>query len=225
VLGGSVAVSELISRYRDKPVSALRGLGAIGYVSVNGLSAAAAFGLMVVYGVDFGQSGSALGPTRILAATFGSIAFFRSSFFVARLGDTDVGIGPSAVITTLLGAADRSVDRGRATRRSTEVVELMEGIQFESARVALPTMCLHLLQNVPAEDQASLASDVDALDLSKMTDRQKSIALGLRLISMAGPAVVRAAIRACGEEIRAPIGVSKPVGRETKPSSTNGLSA
>ena len=201
VLAGLVAVSELISRYRDKPVSSLRAIGALAYVCVNGLSAAAAFWIMTLFNVDFGQTGSSLEPTRIMVATFGSIAFFRSSLFLVRVGDTDVGIGPSAVITTLLSAADRSVDRRRATQRSTEVVSLMGNVNFDRAHVALPTTCLYLLQNVPPAEQAGLAADVEALKSASMTDRQKSIALGLKLISFAGPAVVLAAVKALGDEI------------------------
>jgi hypothetical protein len=201
-LAGLVAVSELISRYRDKPLSALRAPGTLAYVSINGLAAAAAFWLMYAFDVTFGATATAVEPTRVLVATFGSIAFFRSSLFLTRIGDTDIGIGPSAVISTLLGAADRSVDRRRAARRSVEVSHLFGSISFERAVVALPTMCLLLLQNVSQDEQEKLFADVEAIRIAPMSERQQSLALGLKLISFAGPDVVAAAIRALGGEIQ-----------------------
>ena len=201
LLAGLVAVSELISRYRDRPMSAVRTPGTLAYVAVNGCAAAAAYWTMNIYDLTFGAPPSTVEATRVLISTFGSIAFFRSSFFVARVGDTDVEIGPSAVIATLLGTADRSVDRRRAARRSTEVVHLMGPIAFEKAYVPLPAMCLLLLQNVSQEEQEELGADIKALRDSPMSDRQQSLGMGLKLISLAGPDVVSAAIGALGAEI------------------------
>lgn len=40
-----------------------------------------------------------------------AMAFFRSSLFVVRAGDRDVGVGPSGFLQIFLTAADRAVDR------------------------------------------------------------------------------------------------------------------
>jgi len=47
-----------------------------------------------------------------------AMAFFRTSLFVVRSGDRDVGVGPSGFLQIFLGAADRAVDRKRAAARA-----------------------------------------------------------------------------------------------------------
>ena len=202
LLASVVGASELIARYRDRPGGTLRTAGAFVYLVVNGAAAVGAYWLIGVYNVDFGVEGPALEPTRIMVASFGSVAFFRSSLFLTRINDTDVGIGPSALLATLLSAADRSVDKRRAMDRSKEATVLVQSFSFEKARVALPALCLFLLQNVTPEEQHRLGIDVEAIRSADMSDRQRSLALGLKLISLAGHEVVVAAISALGDEIR-----------------------
>jgi hypothetical protein len=57
-----------------------------------------------------------------------SMSFFRSSLFVVRAGDRDVGVGPSVFLQIFLTAADRAVDRKRAAARSDVVADVMKGI-------------------------------------------------------------------------------------------------
>ncbi|MEH0844898.1 hypothetical protein V6U81_21165 [Micromonospora sp. CPCC 205711] len=203
VLGGLVALAEIVSRYRDKPFSAIRAPGAFFYVALNGAASLSALWLSRTFGITFGASGNALLVTQVLVASFGAVAFFRTSLFVTRIGDADVGIGPSSILATLLSAADRSVDRRRATVRSQEVAELMARVSFDKAHIALPTLCLALLQNVSPEEQENLAGAVNALKAVNMSDRQRSLALGLRLMNLAGPDVLKAAIAALGDEVAA----------------------
>jgi hypothetical protein len=47
------------------------------------------------------------------------MAFFRTSLFVVRAGDRDVGVGPSGFLRIFLAAADRSVDRNALRRVRT----------------------------------------------------------------------------------------------------------
>lgn len=201
-LGASVALAELISRYRDRPTIIGRAFGTLFYTGLHGAASAGAFWLVHVFGLTFGAEGVAQEPTRVLVSGFAAMALLRTNFLVTRLGDSNVEIGPSAVLFTLLSAADKSVDRQRAAERSTEVADLMSRISFEKAHISLPTMCLALLQNVGPNEQAILAKSVEKLCASdKMTDRQKSLTLGLSLINLGGPAVLAAAVRALGEEI------------------------
>ena len=202
VLGTLVAVAELISRYRDRPLAAIQTPGAVLYLALNGIASVSALWIAHLFNLTFGATGTAVEPTRVLIASFAAIAFFRTSLFVTHVGDSDVGIGPSTVLMTLLKAADRSVDRKRAIRRSTEVAELMDSVSFEKAHLSLPTLCLTLLQNVPAEEQERLGVDIRAFHAAAMSDRQRSLALGLKLMYLAGPDVLRAAILALGDEIK-----------------------
>jgi hypothetical protein len=211
LLGGGVGLAELVSRYRDEPASLVKVPSAWVYVVINGGASAAALYLAHVFGWTFGATGSSVEVMQVLLASFAAIAFFRSSLFTARVGDTDVGVGPSTVLTTLLGAADRDVDRHRAKARSDDVAKVMGPppggggvVSFDKARYALPTYVLGLLQNVPLDEQARLRKAVDDLaGQSGMTDHQKALSLGLLLMNIAGPDVVRSAVDALGPDIRA----------------------
>jgi hypothetical protein len=151
VLGGAVGLSELISRYKDHPGAAIRTWPAGVYIAINGVASAGALGLIQVNGW-FGASRW----TQILMAGVSAMAFFRTSLFVVRAGDRDVGVGPSGFLQIFLGAADRAVDRQRAAARSDAVAKVMKGIDYDKAKGALPEYCLALMQNVPDEDQQAL---------------------------------------------------------------------
>lgn len=87
----------------------------------------------------------------------------------------------------------------------------MRGVSFAKAKLALPTYCLGLLQNVSAEDQADLRTAVDALAGSEMTDGQMALNLGLLLMNVAGPDVLRSAVETLREEIMVDGGAAPPV--------------
>ncbi|MCW2913021.1 MAG: hypothetical protein JWN52_1089 [Actinomycetia bacterium] len=203
-LGALVGATELISRYRDRPASLIRVISTWAYVLINAAAGAIALLLMHIFGWDFGATDAgARGATQVLVASFGSMALFRSALFTVRIHDQDVAVGPSTLLTALLAAADRGVDRMVARNRSTEARRIMVHVSFEKAQLALPTLCLALLQNVSAGDQRDLRTAVDALAASSMTDRQRALNLGLLLMNVAGPDVVRAAVDALQDEIRA----------------------
>jgi hypothetical protein len=174
------------------------------YISINIIASLAALLFVHVFGWTFGATTpDTVRAYQVLAASFGSIAVLRTSLFTLKTGDNTIGIGPSVVLASLLDAADREVDRYRATGRSEDVVRLMRNVSFVKAEQALPTYCLALLQNVPDEDQTALRRAVDALAGSAMDDRLKALSLGLQLMNIAGVDVLTAAVNALGEEIRA----------------------
>jgi hypothetical protein len=198
-LGGVIGASEIVSRYRDAPDAALRTLPAIFYIAVNVAASLGALGLMRAFGW-FAQSRW----TQVLMAGISAMAFFRTSLFVVRAGDRDVGIGPSGFLQIFLSAADRAVDRIRASARSQAVGKIMEGVDYAKAFQALPPYCLALMQNLSPEDQRQLAQAMVRVDQSSADPSVKVRLLGLELINVVGIDVLTAAVRALGEEIRSP---------------------
>lgn len=203
LIGGLVGTGELISRYRDAPTAALLTVPAGVYVGVNAGASLAALGLIHVFGWDFGQTpgSEAARWVQVLVGGFGAIALFRSSLFLVRAGDTDVGVGPSSFLQILLSAADRAVDRKRANARAKAVAKLMSHVSFEKAVTALPTYCLALMQNVAPDEQENLARDVRELSQAQMADAVKVLNLGLRLMNVVGPATLEAAVQSLGDTI------------------------
>jgi len=130
-----------------------------------------AFGLIVAKGW-FGP----LRWTQILMAGVSAMAFFRTSLFVVRAGDRDVGVGPAGFLQISLTAADKAVDRARASARSDAVAKVMKGVDYSKAKSALPPYCLALMQNVSQEDQQELSRAVKDLGESRGAEREGAAA-------------------------------------------------
>ncbi len=203
VLAGFVGAGEIISRYKDDPVASLKPPAAKVYVAVNALAAIAVFALTHVFDWSFGASpGAPLDATRVMVAGFGSIALLRTSLFTVRAGDQDIGIGPNALLTSILAAADRQVDRTRAEARATTVGEIMQGVSYAKANVELPALCLALMQNVGPAEQEDVAEAVRKISDMKASDELKSIALGLALLNVVGDEVLKNAVGTLGTRIK-----------------------
>ena len=196
-LGGVVGASELISRYKDDPGAAIRTWPAILYIAINSGASVGALGLIHANGWFSGSPW-----TQILMAGVSAMAFFRTSLFVVRAGDRDVGVGPSGFLQIFLAAADRAVDRRRAKARSDAVAGVMKGIDFDKALEALPPFCLALMQNVSPEDQQALRRAVDALGEQGGEPSVKVLLLGIELMNVVGVDVLTMAVKSLGDQIR-----------------------
>jgi hypothetical protein len=194
-IGGLVATGELVSRYRDAPFRALRCAAAYVYILVNVAAAAAAYGLVGAFGWHFGAaSGEPVRWTRVLVAGFGAMALFRSSLFIVRVHDEDVGIGPSSLLKSLLSAADRGVDRARGAARAKEVEALLEGVSWERARTDLPALCLRLMQNSTLIEEDALAGAIRDIEAGDLDDDVRVLLVALELMNLAGVGVLRGAV-------------------------------
>lgn len=200
------AASELVARYRDAPRKALFTLPGFFYLAVNVLAALLAYFLIVeVFVLDFGLTDAEelkRDVYRVLVAGLGSLAFFRSSLFNVRVGDADIAVGPAGILQIFLSAADRAVDRARATPRALLVNETMNGIDFDKAWISLPPFCFQLMQNVTAEEQAQFGTSMEALNNNTVIDgKVKSLILGLSLLNIVGETVLTAAVDTLREHI------------------------
>lgn len=203
-IGACVGIGELVARYRDAPTRALRNPSAALYIALNASASALALALSHVFGWTFGVDGDddAVRWAQVLIGGFGAMAVLRSAVFVVRVGDQDVGVGPSGFLQVILSATDRAVDRRRAGARAGEVARAMSGVSFEKAAEALPSYCLALMQNATQEEERALANQVKFLRVAAMEDRARGLALGLALMNVVGIDVLEAAILGLGDEIR-----------------------
>lgn len=211
VFGALVGLAELVARYRDEPARAVNTGPSYLYVAVNALVSVGALAIIHAYGWAPGVSAGtealrgkpvAVRLTQVLLAGFGAMAFLRTSVFTLRISNQDVGIGPSAVVQSLLRAVDAAVDRLRALGRDKAVTTIMEQVSFEKAYQVLPAHCLALMQNLPQEDQVALARQVEGISRMNVGDRIKSRFLGLALINIVGEDVLLTAVNSLAAEIR-----------------------
>jgi len=195
--GGAIGISELISRYKDSPINALKTLSAWIYVLIN--AGASGFALWLIQKTDWlsdlgGKSVDQHLIMQTLVASFGAMAFFRASFFTVRVGTSDIAIGPAGFLQVVLAAADRATDRMRARPRAKSISEIMNNISFAKSQEALPSLCFGLMQNVGSEEIRNFGLIVKDLQNSKMDDAFKSNILGLALLNIVGESVLREAV-------------------------------
>jgi hypothetical protein len=161
LLAALVGLAEIVTRYRSDPGYAVKhSLAAWLYIGVNALAGVAALYLVRAFGWKFGH-GDHTDLWRILVSGFGSVALFRSSLFVTKVGGSNVGVGPSLVLSALLDAFDRDVDRRSAKKMSSVMhADRLEGLDPERVMTALPVLCLALMQNFSPSDQALLGTEL-----------------------------------------------------------------
>jgi hypothetical protein len=92
-LGFGLSAAELVGRYRDKPTRALGRGGAWTYVLINAAASAGALLLISRFGWDLGQAGNSVTTVRVLMAGLGAAVLFRSSLFIVKVGNDNVGEG------------------------------------------------------------------------------------------------------------------------------------
>ncbi len=202
LLGSLLGVAELLARYRDRPWRLVSQGAAWFYVMLNAGASVVALVLIDIFGWNFGQDGSTRAATQVLVAGLGSAVLFRSSLFLVKVGDENVGMGPSLILTNVLAAADRSVDRDQATERLRDVGEIMDGIDFSKAAEALVAACLAAAANVPPQAALDLRESVDALAASSANNHSKVVTLGILIIDVVGAGVLRQAVSTLGDAIK-----------------------
>jgi hypothetical protein len=209
LIGALVGMGELVGRYRDEPGRAVRSLPAFVYMAINGAASAAALGLSHLFGWTFGAvAGSDQArATQIVVAGFGAMAIFRSSLFLYRVGNREIGIGPVAFLQVMLEATDRGVDRHRAQARSAGVRRIMSGLDFDTVAITLPAYAIGLMQNLSEQDQSVLSTRVDDVRKSPQDPRMKAMGLGLLVMDAVGEVVLEEAV----------LTVKKELGLESKP--------
>lgn len=203
-IGSLVGVTELISRYKDQPGALLLVPSAWFYAILNACASVVALYLMRVF--DWQSAGSdpaSAAVIQIALASLGAMAVLRTSIFNVKIEGNLVPIGPSALLMTFLAAADRGVDRVQSRRRSSYITGIMQGVSFEKARIALPTYCLSLMQNISSAEQQDLRKSVDSLAATDdLTDTQKAASLGVMLMNVVGPATLGVAVDALKGDIK-----------------------
>lgn|GEM_PF-981384 len=204
IFGIAIGTAELVARYRDDPWDALGSWPARIYIALNGAAAFFAYVLIVSFDWDFGASAGQKTWIQAMVAGFGSMAFFRSSLFTLRVGQTEMAVGPGVLFQILLNATDRGTDRSRAKPRSDIVTKIMQGVSFDAAQAALPNFCFELMQNVPETERLQFRTVVETLARQPMRDTVKAYNLGLMLLNVVGQRVLEAAVKAMGPQIQGP---------------------
>ncbi|QOZ77195.1 hypothetical protein XH83_18100 [Bradyrhizobium sp. CCBAU 53351] len=183
------------------------------YVAVNVIAAVIGLYLLRTVGKSLITETDQLNRSiyEVLLAGIGSMTFLRSSIFKIRLNDTEVAVGPAALLDVLLLAADRGVDRRRGKARAQEVSEAMANVSFEKAITTLPPFCFALMQNLSKDAQKEFSDQVKEIQQNPSIDPHvKSLLLGLALMNIVGVNVVRTATKQLANFISYPRDAEAP---------------
>ena len=103
-IGACVGLTELVTRYRDDPLRAVTTVPALIYTAANLIASMLALWLLLNVWVDIFPGDDTLpnNVKRVLVAGFGAVAFFRTSIFTLRVNETDLAVGPSLILDTLM---------------------------------------------------------------------------------------------------------------------------
>lgn len=204
-LAGFVALLEILIRYRDALRDLVKEWSAWAYIAIHVLASVGALWLLEEY-VTIAQSDlpeTQQTVAKILVAAFASLAVIRGTVFQARLEDRVIDVGPHALVSALLGATDRSMDRRHAEHRSSVVTGIMSSVDFNKAQAALPTHCFNAMRTVSIEEQEAVSQQVSSIArLHAMPDYAKALNLGFLLIDIVGEDLLRQAVKDLGPSIR-----------------------
>jgi hypothetical protein len=214
--GVLIGITDIISRYRDEPDNALGTLPGFFYLLVNALASLLTLASIRAFEWNFGLEGLQAAWAQVIVAGLGAMALLRTSIWNVRVGDQSVPIGLKNFLDAVLGTVDRAVDRKRAQQRAEAVSRIMKNIDFEKAAQALPSYCFGLMQNLSPDEQEKFGRKVSLLAAAPMTNRTKSLLLGLSLMNLVGEKVLETAVQNLGAEVMvsptAPINVEAPTG-------------
>lgn len=210
LLGALLGLSELLSRYRDNPLAAVVSVAGLLYMALNVVIGIAALmviqivqpaGLVDVTPADTTDDAKIL-LYQVLVAGLGGAAFFRTSIAKTKVGDVEIGVGPSFVIDASLGATDRAIDRNRATARVLSVPDLMRGIPADFAALELTDFCVTAMQNLPAAEEKTLKTRVASYaSTDEAAEEVRSMLIGLAITEYVGLDVLKSAITQLSDEI------------------------
>ena len=216
-IAGSVGVAEILARYKSDPLYSLKQPPAWVYVIVNAGAGVLALVLVRAFGWTFGQTTNVT-LWRILVAGFGAVALFRSSLFLTKVGGSDVNVGPSLVLQGILDTFDRYVDRKSAQEISTILTaNELSGLNPDMVMTVLPVLCLALMQNFSASDQALLGAALNAIKTDNtLGSDAKMRAVVIQLAKYLGPVLVKGVLTGARSLFVAPPAVRTAVLQEAR---------
>jgi hypothetical protein len=192
-ISGGVGAVELMGRYRQAPVRAVLSSSGFLFVAVNVGAAALAWYLLHVWHPASAPYTTKDKVTEMFSAGFGALVLLRAAVLKVRVSESDVGVGPAALLDSLLLIADRGVDRREGVARARDVTRLVARDPVTVANL-LGKYSLALMQNVDDRTGAEMTGAVKAvLDDETIPPAIKMDLVALKIGVVVGSDVLQAA--------------------------------
>lgn len=199
IAGAFLGLSELINRYNSFN-KIFKNLYSWIYIGINFLASISVYFIIKKYKFNIGSIGEhEIGI--IIFAGLGAMAFLRSSFFNYKSANGQViAVGPAAILTVFLRAAESEFDRIISNENVNLISKLMKGIPFMSASQDLPLIILAAMRALSSEEQKTLSDDILKLvNDSTSTTEAKNIAMGTILIKYTGLELLTTAVKSLND--------------------------
>lgn len=194
LIGLFVGLSELINRYKSF-THIFENIYSWIYMLINCGAAILAYVIIKKYQLNLGSFGSKeIGV--VIIAGIGAMAFLRSSLFTYKDSAGKVmEIGPAALLTVFLRAAERQFDQLLAKKNITQVAKIMAGVNFLSASKDLPLIILSTMRVLNDEEQKELSDEiVNLVNDTNTANEIKNIAMGCILIKYTNEKLLKEAV-------------------------------
>jgi hypothetical protein len=192
-------LSELVNRYTSFR-KVFQNIYSIMYMLINFIAAAATYLIIKIYKITIGEIGThEIGIC--FFAGLGAMAFLRGSFFNYKNSNGQVvSIGPAALLTVFLRAAEMEFDRNISNGNIKRAALLMKDLNFMSASKDLPLIILASMRALSNEEQKALSDDILKLvNDTTPTTEAKNIAMGTLLIKYTEYELLETSVKALKE--------------------------
>jgi len=189
MLGLTVGASEILSRYRDEPFTAVFTLPGICYLFLNGAVSLIAYLLLTAYGSAILPGVSKDHLFTSIVAGLSSMVIMRSKLFTLRTDNgEEYGVGPDAIIQTFLNATDRQIDRFRSQKRQKLVYEACKKIKNPAIAPDFFTIAIASFQNLSDSEKRELKDIIERLKEQKLETRLLLMSIAFGFLNIAGEA-------------------------------------
>ncbi|MCC2608007.1 hypothetical protein [Planctobacterium marinum] len=201
-IGVVFGATELISRYKEKPFQILLGSHSIIYMMINAAASVLALYIIQIneftFGIQANNDDAKLVLVKILVAGMASMTLFRSSLFNLKIGESEVNVGPNAILQIILRTVDREVDRKNAEKKADAIPKEIKSLSLDLISNDLPTIALSLMSNLDNEEIELFRMKMARIrDNTQLSETTKKIAIACSLSSIVGVDVLKKATKMC----------------------------
>lgn len=195
IIGCLAAFAELLSRYND-PLQIVKIHASQMYILINGITSIGAYYFLFEFDIlKDNETG------RILLAGTSALVILRSSLASIKIGEKDIDAGPAVILQVFLNWADRAFDQKRSKIELSSIKQVMNKVDFDKAKLALPTTCFTIMKNLSQDEQDKISGEVEELSKSDLDNQTKSINLGIVLSHITGIDLLERAVNVLGDSV------------------------
>ena len=189
--------TELLQRYRETKYSFLKKtiIWSLSYMTINGFASVLALFLIKYFRGQDVLVFETLEISNIIIAGLAGMMVLRSSIFSAKHNDKQIDIGFAPIVQTFLNVVERNMKNSAAASRVARIHEIMEDIDFESAKIELPSLCIEFIDNFTEQDSKDLKKKIQEIANIDICNINKSMQLGRQIAYYCDQEILEEAIK------------------------------